>query len=396
MSVPALALDPSVRLTQYHTLSFQIEQGLPQNSVQALLQTRDGYLWLGTQAGLVRFDGVRFVGVRPIHGAGVHPRERPRARRGRATAPSGLRTDDGLLSLRDGPVQPLRRAATGCRRSRSARSWWRSDGTLWVGTEAGVCRLKNGRLARARSSCPGTESVSATKITQTRDGAIWASSADRALSRRRTRGIERYAEQQGLPADAVFDAYEDRDGTLWVGTSRGLAKFDGRRFTRVPLPVDDSVHAVFEDREGAMWLGLERRGDRRACYRRPHRGLRHRRGARRQLRRSTSSRTSRGTSGSGCFDAGLTCLRQTPFSGFGVREGLPSNDLQAILQTRSGEIWLGTNTAGLTRLADGRLDDLHDEGRPARRRDHVAGREPRRRRLDRHAARPLPDRRRDA
>src|SRR5512133_3968762 len=61
LASPASALDPRVRLTQYHSLSFQIEQGLPQNSVQAIVQTRDGYLWLGTQAGLVRFDGVRLA-----------------------------------------------------------------------------------------------------------------------------------------------------------------------------------------------------------------------------------------------------------------------------------------------------------------------------------------------
>ena len=57
----AFALDPAKAITQYGHDVWQIEQGLPQNSVLAILQSRDGYLWLGTDEGLVRFDGVRFT-----------------------------------------------------------------------------------------------------------------------------------------------------------------------------------------------------------------------------------------------------------------------------------------------------------------------------------------------
>ena len=60
-SPAAPALDPRKSLTQYVHDTWQTEQGLPQNSVTAITQTRDGYLWLGTQEGLVRFDGVRFT-----------------------------------------------------------------------------------------------------------------------------------------------------------------------------------------------------------------------------------------------------------------------------------------------------------------------------------------------
>src|SRR5258708_19949821 len=58
---PALALDPKLFITQYGHRVWTVEQGLPQNSVSAILQTRDGHLWFGTQEGLVRFAGVRFV-----------------------------------------------------------------------------------------------------------------------------------------------------------------------------------------------------------------------------------------------------------------------------------------------------------------------------------------------
>src|SRR5262245_58842077 len=68
MSARAYALDPSKTLSQYVRRIWQVQQGLPQASIDALLQTRDGYLWLGTQTGLVKFDGVRFTTIETIDG----------------------------------------------------------------------------------------------------------------------------------------------------------------------------------------------------------------------------------------------------------------------------------------------------------------------------------------
>jgi ligand-binding sensor domain-containing protein len=58
---PAAALDPHKLLTQYSLDVWQVEDGLPQNTIRAIHQTRDGYLWMATEEGLVRFDGVRFT-----------------------------------------------------------------------------------------------------------------------------------------------------------------------------------------------------------------------------------------------------------------------------------------------------------------------------------------------
>jgi signal transduction histidine kinase/ligand-binding sensor domain-containing protein/CheY-like chemotaxis protein len=347
-AAPASGLDPHVRVTQYHSLSFQIEQGLPQNSVQTLIQSREGYLWLGTQAGLVRFDGVRFV-VFDRSTAPAFTRENVHSLAEDRDGTLWIATDDGLLYLRDGRVARL--GAPASLPSPLVQSLLlASDGTLWVGTDAGVCRLKNGRPLLPRI-VPGTENVKVARITETRDGSIWLSTGV-GLMRATAGGVVRYAVQQGLP-DVVYDVWEARDGTVWVGTSRGLARLRGGRLERVPLQMDDSVHAVFEDSQGTLWLGLERRG-----IARVHGG------------RLEVYGTAEGLPGNyvvgfledpqgnlwlAGFDSGLTCLRQTPFSGFAVREGLPSNDVQTILQTRTGEIWLGGNNGGLARLAGGRL-----------------------------------------
>jgi signal transduction histidine kinase/ligand-binding sensor domain-containing protein/ActR/RegA family two-component response regulator len=347
-AVPVLALDPHVRVTQYHTLSFQIEQGLPQNSVQAILQSRDGYLWLGTQAGLVRFDGVRFV-VFDRSSAPAFTRENVRALAEDRDGTLWIATDDGLLHLRGGDIEKLADAVR-LPAQLVTSLLLASDGTLWVGTEAGVCRLKNGRLLQP-AVVPGTDAVKISRISETRDGSIWLSTGS-GLLRVTGQGVDRRSIQPGIPDD-VYAVREDRHGTTWVGTSRGLARLNGNRLEPVPMPAADSVRAIFEDREGTLWLGLERRG-----IARMHDG------------RFELYGTAEGLPGNyivdfledrqgnlwlAGFDSGLTCLRQTPFSGFGTREGLPNSDIQTILQTRSGEIWMGGNNAGLSRLSDGRL-----------------------------------------
>jgi signal transduction histidine kinase/ligand-binding sensor domain-containing protein/ActR/RegA family two-component response regulator len=359
-ALPARALDPHVRVTQYHTLSFQIEQGLPQNSVQAILQSRDGYLWLGTQAGLVRFDGVRFV-VFDRSNVSQFTRENVRALVEDRNGGIWIATDDGLLVLRNGQFSRVGTSA-GLPSQLVLSLLIARDGTLWVGTEAGLCRLKDGRQV-APQVLPGTEDVKATRITEGRDGTVWLSTAV-GLVRVSGDRVDRPAVGQGV-AEAVYDVYQDRGGRIWVGTSHGLARLVGNRLERVSLAMDDSVHAVFEDSAGTLWLGLERRGiarwydDKLEVY-----------GTAEGLPGNYVTGFLEDRQGNlwlAGFDSGLTCLRQTPFSGFGAHEGLPSSDVQTILQTRSGDVWMGTNSAGLARLSGGRLtlfstkDGLPDE-----------------------------------
>src|SRR5215472_9054181 len=101
-AVSAYGLDPNRKLTQYVHRIWQTQQGLAESSVYSVIQTRDGYLWLGTQAGLVRFDGVRFTPVESIY----------------ASAPTNIWIRDLLED---------------------------THGALWIGTnESGVYRLQNG------------------------------------------------------------------------------------------------------------------------------------------------------------------------------------------------------------------------------------------------------------
>ena len=348
----AAALDPGVGLSQYHSLNWQIENGLPQNSVQALLQSREGYIWIGTQAGLARFDGIRFV-VFDRANTPEMGRENIRALAEDVDGAIWAATDSGLLRFHRGGVTRLS-TADGLPSNQVRSLLVDRDGLLWVGTEGGICRLKAGRLIA--TNLPGLEGVSPVRIRQSPNGAIFFATM-RGLYRLYDGQIDRFGTAQGLPDDAVYDVRRDSDGTLWAGTSRGPARMVNGRFTRLPLPPDvaeDTVHAVWQDRQGSIWLGLERRGivrwqdDGRFEVYGQSEGLP---GA--FVREFAEDR--QGNVWVATFDAGLTCLRETPFSAFGKREGLPSDDVQAIYQARDGAVWFALNTGGVARVQDGRV-----------------------------------------
>jgi signal transduction histidine kinase/ligand-binding sensor domain-containing protein/ActR/RegA family two-component response regulator len=347
---PAAALDPRIGLTQFHTLTWQIENGLPQNSVQAVLQSRSGYLWLGTQAGLARFDGVRFV-VFDRSNTPAFQRENVRALAEDRDGAIWIGTDSGVLRYRNERFTRLG-TADGLPNEQVRSLLVDHRGVLWAGTLSGVCQIRNGKVD-VSAAASGSPNQATLRIDESRDGTVWFATAN-GLYLYRQDHFERLGLADGLPDLVVFDVHQDRDGVVWIGTSRGLARMAGdRRIALSPLPVDDSVHTIWEDREGTLWLGLERRGI-----------------ARVQKGRFEICGKAQGLAGNyavdfledrhgnmwvGLFDAGLVCLRQTPFSGFGVREGLPSDDVQTILQSSDGTVWIGSNGGGLSATANGQV-----------------------------------------
>ena len=348
----AAALDPKVGLSQYHSLTWQIENGLPQNSVQALLQSREGYIWIGTQAGLARFDGIRFV-VFDRSNTPEMGRENIRALAEDVDGSIWAATDSGLLRFLRGAVTRLS-VADGLPSNQVRSLLVDRDGILWVGTEGGTCRLKGGRLLS--TTLPGLDEIAPVRIRQSPDGGIFFATMT-GLYRFRDGTIDRFGVADGLPDEAVYDARRDTDGTLWVGTGRGVVRMVDGRFVRPALPrevAEDTVHAVWQDRQGSIWLGLERRG----IVRWHGGGLVEVYGKAEGLpgtfvRDFIEDR--QGNVWVGTFDAGLTCLRETPFSGFGKREGLPEEDVQAIFQARDGSVWIGLNAGGVARLHGGRV-----------------------------------------
>jgi len=182
----ALALDADRTLTQALQRIWQVPQGLPQASIYSIKQKQDGYLWLGTQTGLVRFDGVRFTSL------------------GDPNWIRGVEEDD--------------------------------KGALWMGTNGtGVIRIQNGITTTftVNEGLPA-DNIHSLYFSQT-SHTLWVSTSG-GLGRFEGQRFVAYRKADGLPADNMRAVCETKEGAIWAGgDSTDLAVWNGERFTTHPL-----------------------------------------------------------------------------------------------------------------------------------------------------------------
>jgi signal transduction histidine kinase/ligand-binding sensor domain-containing protein/CheY-like chemotaxis protein/AraC-like DNA-binding protein len=195
--------------------SWSVENGLPVNSVTALLQGKDGYLWIATFDGLVRFDGVRFT----VFNASTSP---------------------GLPSNRIAWMQQTR------------------DGTLWIETEQHqLVRFRSGVFTALTP--PNVDALLPMKVLEDQRGTTWVASS-RGLGV--VRGDTLVPVAPETVRGVVSSVVERRDGSVWVTTRHdGVLRIDGERATRIIAPVSfggDSLVALFEDRNNTLWISGDR------------------------------------------------------------------------------------------------------------------------------------------
>ena len=362
----ALALDPSQALDRYVHQTWTTDEGLPQNSVYAIAAARDGYLWLGTDEGLVRFDGSRFTvfdrlntpAIRDPFVVSLHE-----ARDGSlwaGTDRGGLtRLAGGRFShygLEEGlPAGRVQAIADG------------AGGALWLGLRGGgLARFEGGRFRTFRSS-DGLSSDNVLAVLEDRTGRLWVGT-DAGLDRLEAGHFVHLTMKDGLPSGAVRSIYEDRRGRLWIGTIAGLpgmrvggslAVFDGGRFERVPAQAPrapNGVMAILEDRQGTLWLGTAGGGIARIRDGRlesaipgggPAAGL-----------VWSLAEDSEGSLWIGTQPGGLHRLGDSRFATWGRRDGLPDEVIESVYEDHRGVLWIGTHFGGVCSLESGQLKCL--------------------------------------
>jgi diguanylate cyclase (GGDEF)-like protein len=349
---PALALDPGRALTQYGLNVWTVEQGLPQNSVQAVVQTRDGHLWLGTQEGLVRFDGVRFTVYDEKNTPALKDHRVLALHEDReGTLWIGTR-GGGLVRLRDGEFTVFD-TSSGLSNNRVRSIYQDRRGRLWVGTDGGLSRFEGDRFTSPLGLNPRAFAVMA--IAET-DGALWFGTDGDGLLRL-TDALEAYGRKDGLPSDAVRSLFAARDGTLWIGTrGGGLARYRDGRFGVLPLPpgVGDTVGAVSEDRDGNLWIGTRGGGLLRLADG-AWSALTQQDGLSGDIVLSTYE-DREGNLWIGTEGAGLNKLRDMKLASFGKPEGLGHEMLLPIYEDSKGNLWMGSYGGGLFRFRNGKFE----------------------------------------
>jgi ligand-binding sensor domain-containing protein/signal transduction histidine kinase len=394
---PAQTLDPHRALTQYGHDVWRVADGLPQNAVLSVVQTRDGYLWLGTTSGLVRFDGVRFsvfdkanteaIGHNQISalfedrdgalwigtfGGGLTKLQNRRFTT--YTTRDGLSHDvvraicqdregglwvatlaHGVNLFKDGRFR-VYTTGNGLPHDNVFSVAPSREGGVWIATGGGLAHFRDGRFTTytSRDGLPSNRIVS---VYEDRKGSLWAGTRDRGLVRLREGHISVYSVADGLSSDAVFSIAEDRAGALWFATKdRGLIRlYDGRfsAYTTREGLSSDVVYSVVEDREGSLWIGtfgggLNRLRDARFTVFTTQNGLPH------DHVRSVFE-DAFGQVWLATFGGGLGLLREGRFTTLSRRDGLPSDRLYCVLADRRGDLWVGSDGAGLLRRRDGRF-----------------------------------------
>lgn len=304
----ALALTPQRNtLDGYGRRVWQSADGLPESTIQAFAQTRDGYLWIGTSGGLLRFDGAHFT---------VFDRERTPA-------------------LRDNSIYSLLAA---------------SDGALWIGTDgAGLVRYKNGSF-QSFSAREGLTNGFIRVIFEDRQGVVWVGT-DRGLFQVRGAALVRVDGRSGIPSIAVHAIREDRGGGLWVGGG-GLMRLSGGQAMPLHFPGElgeNTVKSIVVARDGTIWAGtvgglqrITRAGPEGRYVSRKIDGIE---GAVQVLDESRDGTLWAGTTG-----GGLICYRQGAFSRESSPAVLPSNTVLALFEDGEQNLWVGTET-GLVRFS---------------------------------------------
>ena len=346
------ALDPQKQIGQYMRTVWETSSGLPQNSVQAVLQTRDGYVWLGTEEGLVRFDGKRFE----VFNRANTPELPGKDVKALFEAPDGglwIGMVGGLAHLKDGKFTAYS-LAHGLSHDWISEVTGDRAGNLWLGTfGGGLLRFKNG-VSTAFTTRNGLPDNFVWAVRQTRDGSIWIGT-NGGLTRMTGDRLVTYTTRDGLPDNHVNALWEDRDGSLWIGTDKGLVKNRDGTFdtytTRDGLS-SNVVTALYEDTAGSLWVGTNGGVSRRSG------GKFDRLSVKEGLNHDSVGALAGDREGNlwiGTNGGGVTKLTDRSFSTLSRQEGLSNDFARTILEGSDGTIWIGTQGAGLNRVKDGRV-----------------------------------------
>ena len=358
---PAHALDPNRTLSQYVRDRWGSEQGLPRGPIYAIEQSIDGYLWIGTEKGLVRFDGLSFVLVQsqPKQPAPTHVLGLQADREGGVWARL-RRPTLTMLRYRNGVFQDVMEILGRSRASVSANARDK-DGNplLWVLEQEGsVIVLKRGKFETLASPTNFSRSP-VLALAQTADGSIWVGTRDAGLFRLKE-GITS-AVKTGLP-DLKVNTLVPKGNELWVGTDAGLVRWDGSKLTKdgVPQSLDGVQILVLRlDARSNLWGGTNSQG----LFRLNSNGI--------SWMDEPSNRTQQAVTA--VFEdregnlwtgsaSGLERIRDSVFVSYSSAEGLPSDSPGPIYVDSENRTWFAPITGGLWWLRDGHPVEAKEAG----------------------------------
>ena len=281
---------------------WRAQDGLPDQTVQAIVQTPDGYLWIGTKGGLLRFDGARFVVYDHTKAPGLSESSINCLFVSRDGSLWIGTEGGGLVRYRDG-VFRVYPTPDGLSDSFIRAIFEDRHGVLWVGGDQGLFQVDGSTLKRI-DGIGRIPTVFVRCILQDREGRVWVGGTT--LLRFDGQTMREYPLPGGASTNLITSMLADRDGTIWVGTLAGLHTFSPSGVLRPKGGVLSTVQVLRQSSDGAVWIGT--------------------------------------------LGQGLSVYSGGVFSTASAPNSLPSNTVLAIFEDREGNVWLGT-PAGMLRLS---------------------------------------------
>jgi signal transduction histidine kinase/ligand-binding sensor domain-containing protein len=366
LSTSSWGVDPATRISQYRHTAWTMRDGLLRGQPNVITQTKDGYIWIGTTAGLVRFDGVRLIPWEPPAGSQL-PSPNVRALLAARDGSLWIGTEAGLshwthqnlvtylkepgivssiLEDRLGTIWVTRirvsKTVEGalCQVSGSKPHCYRvpdessiggcceplvedPSGDLWMGSSTGLLRWRDGSLTiypnKYLAPSKGFDGVEG--IVPASDGSLWVGIDHGGHGL----GLERFVQgswkpfqQPGLDGSnlAIVSLFGDRDRALWVGTfDRGIYRIRGGRvdhFSSADGLSSNTIYQFYQDREGNIWVATSQ---------------------------------------------GIDCFRDIPVVSFSMEEGLSADNVGSVLVAHDGTVWVGS-IAGLDAIRGGTVSSI--------------------------------------
>ena len=356
------ALDPRKAVTQYVSNVWTSNEGLPQDSVNAIAQTADGYLWFATQEGLARFDGMKFTVFDSSNtekfggfvfdilaakdgtlwiGTGGGLFSYKNGRFVRYSSEDGL-PDVSMKHLMEGSEGSLwigtanndrvtgghgltlfkegrgtiYKTADGLSNDQIYKTLAARNGDLWIATGNGLNLYKDGKF-KVFTTADGLSDNYVKTLYEDREGNLWIGTHN-GLNRLKDGKFTAFTTEHGISSGIIYSICEDRDGNLWIGTEKGLNRYrDGKiqAVTGIDALASDQIFSIYEDREGSLWIGTHTKG--------------------------------------------VIRLRDAKFTTYGAAEGLQGENVQSLFQDSKGRIWIDTTDGGLNVLEDNQFTGFY-------------------------------------
>jgi ligand-binding sensor domain-containing protein len=332
-------------VAEYNARIWQSDEGLPLDAAMSVAQTHDGFLWVGTQAGLARFDGSHFT----VFDKKNIPRMTSANVTGLFTARDGslwiTTRSGGVHQMKDGKFSHYGKSDGLAGNDCPGGIIEDSDGSLFMATMEGLSRFKNGRFTtiyprQVRQMCQdpqgnfwfatpngidcwsngtfvlhlgqtnGLPNPDVRAICCDRYGAIWFGVGDE-VHRINHQSIEDVIRHKGPNHNPVTTLYQDGRGTYWAGTYSGLNRIIDGKFVPELNPEGlpyGTVSQIFEDREDNLWI---------------------------------------------CARDGLVRLKPNRVLCYTQKQGLGNDNVSSVVEGRAGDMYAATWGGGLNRLNDG-------------------------------------------